>query len=313
MSEPHTNSIVPFGKYKDHPVDVLLADSGYLEWIIGQPGLMRMLESRYPVIFNLITVGAPATDDTPEHNALQARFLEREFQLAFIETALGKTLDQIAQEARAKAHRTNLEKLTEVQRVYRARREVIIERLKRYQAEGWKDLGQDLRGELAHIDKQLASLPPIPANASIQPKIKVTFECGYDVDFAAEWDCEFLYFYQPSEYEQRCEQKEPRWECQEAPGWFEPKRQLTGCYCCDRGIHRRIELRPVMGDNFPTVLRQMKRTQADTLIVASFAAAGANLEQVRAMFGNIEVLLLSEIEEHINYSGLPREGGDHAC
>jgi hypothetical protein len=99
--------IVPFGKYKDQPVQLLLADSGYMEWLTGQPGLMAMLEKRYPVIFNIITVGAPRTDDTPEHNKMQALFLARDFQYAFIEAVLdGKSVHAIALEAAqaARAH-----------------------------------------------------------------------------------------------------------------------------------------------------------------------------------------------------------------
>ena len=92
------SSIVPFGKYKDQPVELMLADADYLQWVTGQPGLMTMLQKRYPTVFNIITVGAPATEDTPEHNKLQARFLEQDFQYAFLELRLGKSVFVIASE-----------------------------------------------------------------------------------------------------------------------------------------------------------------------------------------------------------------------
>src|SRR4029077_5507526 len=84
--------IVPFGKYRGQPLEVMLADQGYLQWVTAQPGLMTMLQSKYPAVFNIITIGAPATDDTPEHNKLQAMFLDQEFQYAFIELCIGKSV-----------------------------------------------------------------------------------------------------------------------------------------------------------------------------------------------------------------------------
>lgn len=42
------SAIVPFGKYNGQPIEVLLADQNYLQWVISQPGLMAMLQNRYP-------------------------------------------------------------------------------------------------------------------------------------------------------------------------------------------------------------------------------------------------------------------------
>ena len=95
------SSIVPFGKYKDQPVDTLLADSGYVAWVLAQPGIVVMLKARHPALFNIMTVGAPANDDTPEHNRFQAKFLERDFQYAFLEIMLGESVLSYA-EGRAK-------------------------------------------------------------------------------------------------------------------------------------------------------------------------------------------------------------------
>ena len=76
---PPENDLVPFGKYAGQPVDVLLADASYVDWLRSQPGVMEMLQRRSPTVFNILMVGAPKMDDTPEHNALQAKFLEESF------------------------------------------------------------------------------------------------------------------------------------------------------------------------------------------------------------------------------------------
>jgi hypothetical protein len=75
-----SSDLVPFGKYAGQPVDALLADENYLQWLMAQPGAMDLLQRRAPAVFNIIMVGAPQTDDTPEHNKLQAMFLEESFQ-----------------------------------------------------------------------------------------------------------------------------------------------------------------------------------------------------------------------------------------
>lgn len=56
--------IGPFGKYKGQPVESLLADQDYMRCVVAQIGLMRMLQDRFPAMFNIITIAAPATDDT---------------------------------------------------------------------------------------------------------------------------------------------------------------------------------------------------------------------------------------------------------
>lgn len=70
--------VVPFGKYKGQPVERLLDDQSYCEWVTSQP----WLPDRWPAIFQIIVTRDPSLEETPEHNKLQAKFLEpwaREF------------------------------------------------------------------------------------------------------------------------------------------------------------------------------------------------------------------------------------------
>ena len=63
----------------------------------------------------------------------------------------------------------------------------------------------------------------------------------------------------------------------------------------------KIEIKPQLGDNFPSVLRQMKRNNADHLLIDLFEASNCSLEQVRAYFATKEmkIIALSEIEARI--------------
>jgi hypothetical protein len=67
-----SGEIVPFGKYKDQPVEVLLADQQYVGWLLNQPWLK---DAKFQAIYNTIVNFTSPPEDTPEHNAMQARFL----------------------------------------------------------------------------------------------------------------------------------------------------------------------------------------------------------------------------------------------
>lgn len=69
--------VVPFGKYKGDDITELLKDRSYVEWA----RLQAWLPQRYPTIYNIIVGGVPAKgkgkkQDSPEHNAMQVRFLD---------------------------------------------------------------------------------------------------------------------------------------------------------------------------------------------------------------------------------------------
>lgn len=68
--------IVPFGKYRGQPAEVLLQDPKYAEWLQGQDWFRQRYQSLNIFISNF---GQPA--DTPEHNAIQVRFLDPGFRL----------------------------------------------------------------------------------------------------------------------------------------------------------------------------------------------------------------------------------------
>ena len=85
------SDIVPFGKYKGQPLEIMLSDAGYVAYQKQQPGFMRWLQENHITIYNVFTTGAQQVQDTPEHNRLQARFLDKKFQLAFIDVVINIT------------------------------------------------------------------------------------------------------------------------------------------------------------------------------------------------------------------------------
>lgn len=76
MSKKNDN-LIPFGKYANQPVEVLQNDPDYVAWLTGQ----SWFQSRYPAIFNVVINKFGENEETPEHNKLQAAFLDKDVRL----------------------------------------------------------------------------------------------------------------------------------------------------------------------------------------------------------------------------------------
>jgi hypothetical protein len=119
---------------------------------------------------------------------------------------------------------------------------------------------------------------PVPTQPA-PPEIGLQFECGYDILLSAYWIS--------------TGPKVLKVEHAAYPTkWIEKPEEE------DLQKRYKIELKPQVGDDFPGVLRQMKRTDSDTLVIGSFNARGCTLDQVRKMFAsnNIKIVTLEEIQ-----------------
>jgi len=65
--------IVPFGKYRGQPVEVLQTDHAYCDWLTAQD----WFRERYGGLWTVIVNNFAEPSETPEHNALQAKFLDQ--------------------------------------------------------------------------------------------------------------------------------------------------------------------------------------------------------------------------------------------
>jgi hypothetical protein len=69
------NNVVPFGKYKDQPVEAMAADRDYIDWLLAQ----SWFKDKYQNIYTLVINNFTEPSETPEHNLLQALFLDDAF------------------------------------------------------------------------------------------------------------------------------------------------------------------------------------------------------------------------------------------
>lgn len=75
-------SPVPFGKYKDQPVAVMMGDQQYVNWCLMQTWFAEKHQALAAVLQGRNTLEQDAC--TPEHNSLQMLFLKPEYQTALV-------------------------------------------------------------------------------------------------------------------------------------------------------------------------------------------------------------------------------------
>lgn len=73
------DKIIPFGKHKGKPIEILAADKQYSEWLLAQ----SWFKERHINLYNIVINNFREPIDTPEHNKLQIKFLKKEYRLKF--------------------------------------------------------------------------------------------------------------------------------------------------------------------------------------------------------------------------------------
>lgn len=206
--------IIPFGKYRGQPLERLSTDRQYMDWLAAQPWFRERYANLYTIIIN--NFSAPS-DDTPEHNAMQALFLEKEFSLKFVNFC------------RPNWHR--------------------------YEAE-------------IKCENLLSSTENGPKNLVIYNLYMKFFEADSELDFQTYVE-------------------------------FENKGLdvvlSAGCRLIQDKIkndiivysaEHRIEIKPSIGDDFPTVLRQVKALRANVLFLKKYVGSGISEQNFLKIFSN---------------------------
>lgn len=93
------SDIVPFGKHKGKPVEALLDDRPYLDWLLSQ----SWFKEKFGNVYNIVINAGQEPSETPEHNAMQIRFLEGEYRLKFAYLFYGDKLFEYCDLGKLKA------------------------------------------------------------------------------------------------------------------------------------------------------------------------------------------------------------------
>jgi hypothetical protein len=296
--------VIPFGKYKGQPVEVLAADRAYCEWLANQD----WFRNRYANLHTLIVNQFHEPSDTPDHNVLQARFLDAEFCKRFVRH-LGFTEQSVIEQWQA-GIRHCLEKsipderktLTEKREREKADLERATAKLESMKASGQTPDRYDIRRVedgaklVKRYEKKLEELGAFAeklSRAKLKAEIKTTaaFEVvGWDVGIKGRIDDYGVF----SPYGSDAENEDASYDrCK----W------VLGLRGDDVRVY--IECKPTLGDDYPGVLRQLKSrlhsldaTDHAVLLVERLTTATLTLDQLRQFFAtaNVKVVLLDEVK-----------------
>jgi hypothetical protein len=253
--------IVPFGKYKGvAAADLPTIDPRYAEWLLAQGWVAQ----QFAAIHAAIAARGATSDDSPEHNALQVRFLEPAFRLACVQLGLGKRLDDGREDERRTfiqcAERTVSDIKRDLEHLNRHFRGTHGERIARLQSQ---------------IEAAEAALVSVQTD-DYQCKTQAVFEYhGLDV---------ILYWLH-------------------TPHGTKPRSRITNAPSRNQIA---LELKPTLGDDFPTVMRQMRRLEYAYLVVGTYNGTTVSEQQLRQMFeaNSQKVIFVREIEAQMNRKNL---------
>lgn len=283
--QPLSGEIVPFGKYRDQPVDVVLMDHGYREWLIAQPWVEQRYPSFYAAVISngssLVTVNPGSLEEhgSPEHNEMQARFLEPDQCLSIVRNIM----DQAKEQERA------------------------FNKLRH-----WADCTNTGCCNPAY--------PNTPCEIErIMPGVDdIKFEDhGWDLTFqyiptAVWWECICTQVAPEvgteSFYNKSWDEQQASWKARDHVARFHRTQEFIAYDSVIFGV----ELKPDLGDNYPAVLRQVQRYVANDqrrirysyetvpsihVVIARRAQfRGVSLTQVRNVFKRAKISLLLESE-----------------
>lgn len=264
MADDPSALIVPFGKHQGLTVAELLAkDPSYAQWLLSQ----NWLAQRFAELHAAILTRGTTPDDTPEHNLIQARFLDPSFTAALISRT-----EDLKQAQTDDLERRKQGPINQIER-WEEKLDSYTSRLKHY-PENYEDkysFRQSLIDDIEKAEKYIKDHQRILDN--LKPNCLVT-----DVAF-----------------EQQGVDVVISWKFANEPYYGNNKTN--------------VEIKPAIGDDYPTIMRQMDRLGAKVLLIDKYNSDTLKLEVVREMFkanGQILVTLqdiLNEIPNAKNFMG----------
>ena len=295
-----TAELVPFGKYKGQPVETLTADAEYCEWLIAQP----WFSSKYRNVYNIVVSYGAEPQDSPEHNQMQARFLDGEWCFALADRLRPRRAGRYGIDA--------ARELLDADACYQLFRDCCeVEECGAEAEPSFEDKGWDVTYTIAAASiftHRTRLVPPLPA---------CSCQCDHAADCGANARCRGGTGEHSISASAYCRHQDhnrgidARSHCSDDCYWS-GNGQLTSDQreWLKQAHHEfgpayegriRVELKPDLGDDYPAVLRQVKGYPSEyrdkrCVVVRRHAFQHVTWEQVQKMFAASGISLLAESE-----------------
>lgn len=276
LSARSVAQVVPFGKYKSQPYEVLLADAGYAMYLLGS--MYGKLQSQYPALLAFLVSRYGLPDSTPEHNRLQNRFLDESFAIRFAMAA-----SPALRQALTSLQHIDLSKTW----ANYVQRELTAEKERSDRRQRWNAPSRmpELRNDLMRQASRLAFATfsgTLEGATWLKPIACVELEFekdGADVSYRVIGGAGF--------------ETTAAIQLGSDEGAEEKRIATYGV-----NFPFRVEVKPIVGDDYPAILRAMKTVKTRQLLVGEYAGAGATWDELVKVFelSGITAVLLDDVE-----------------
>ena len=285
-----TGELVPFGKYKGQPVETLAADGDYRDWLMSQP----WFRERWPTVYNVVINYGGEPQDSPEHNQMQAAFLDEAWCLALADR-LGLREKHGLDAARAALAKDPLaERFSK--RIELTEHDMGAEEAE-FEVKGW-DVVYDIAD--ACISRRMTSLPGCTCRCD-HTRCSEDARCRGGLHWCRHDMCRGREIEgQPgkvsTDSSHHCDDECP-WRIHDTGEWLLRKRDAAYHPAAGLAIIR-VELKPDLGDDYPSVLRQVNGYPHDRgkrcVVVRRAAFEHVTWDQVVRIFAASGITLLKE-------------------
>ncbi len=279
--------LVPFGKFKGQALSVLLANADYALWLLNAKS--AQLRTSHPAMYAWLVTHFGAPENTPEHNQLTNRFLDHDFRL---QLALRINNTPAFEPARSVSEEQVIRAWT--QWLPRRIAQVVdLAQLDDWSGQGLPKEPESRKAELRR--RATANLATALDKLRVYCKLKQTtpeiiwspvleasgpkFEVGgADVEFSVGGRVSIAID-------------------EDLNNYGDNSAMAPTLAAWNYSAKYRVEAKPFVGDDYPTILRTMVATSCNVLLIDAFDAEGATLEQLRKVFlsQGVHVALLDEV------------------
>lgn len=248
--------IIPFGKYKGQPIDVLQSDKQYADWLMQQD----WFREKYPQFNTIIINNFNAPQDSPDHNKLSGLFLNDEFCIKLFKFCNSRVTSE---------HRIT---------------------------------------KTVHYPKYAPGIElDVTSIEDNGYSIERTFEAKEGSDVLIEVTKTYtLHYYIKNKYNNLfSEVKYSKHVSTHNYFWLRNIiKQMTDILIETTKEHyvwstASVEIKPVVGDDYPTVMRQCRAQKSSVLFMGEFKSSVISINDLRKMFHDIKIVLLSDINTEV--------------
>jgi hypothetical protein len=264
--------VISFGKHKGSTVAELLSkDPQYAEWIMTQ----GWLADRFAEVHAALAARGAQNEDTPEHNRLQARFLDPLFRHALLQLIIPKTLAARLETLEGYSIQDQWSSFCSAEQ-RKAEEDIAKSRTKYPKIIDWNEVRWDISEAARSEYNRLIAIKDQNAQVGIL--------CA-----SGKEPCGHLRFFSSVQFEIKGVDASVDWTYSSSEEEFKKYRGYN---------IEKIEIKPEVGDDYPSIMRQMNRLECRFLVTEKYNGLGVSEPEVKQMFesNRCHLIFIRDIE-----------------